>query len=56
MITIFNINNILDIQKERQFWKNVVLDNYITPKKVCSKCGKNSLTLNNYESIYNPII
>ena len=44
MIIILNINNILRI--------NIKKD----PKKVCSKCGKNNLALNNYKSIYNPII
>ena len=51
-----NANLYIDIQTERTFWKNILLDIFIFPQKNCPNCGKCSLNLNDYESLNNPLI
>ena len=58
MINWFNNNNniSINIESERTFWNNIVINYYLFPKTICGKCARKSLVLNNNESIYNPII
>ena len=55
---IFFTNNKINltVEMKRYFWNKIVLDVFISPSKICSKCGLNSLKLNDYNTIYNSII
>ena len=55
---IFSINNQINltVEIERNFWNKIVLNGYISPSKIRPKYGLNSLKLNDYNTIYNPII
>ena len=55
---IFSVNNQINltVEIERNFWNKIVLNGYISPSKICPKYGLNSLKLNDYNTIYNPII
>lgn len=56
-IIIVSNNNInLTVEMERIFWHKIVLNRYISPSNICPKCGVNSLKINDYNTIYNPLI
>ena len=46
----------ITIQNEREFWKNLLINKLIFPKEKCSKCGLNSLKLNEYNTIFIPFV
>ena len=46
----------ITIQNERESWKNILINKLIFPKEKCPKYGLNSLKLNEYNTIFNPLV
>lgn len=52
-----NINTIeIDVNSERAFWHSYILKIIILLTLTCTLCNKGAISLNNNDSIYNPIV
>ena len=57
MISAFNRKNWnLDINGERQFWKEKLLNIFINVPEACPHCNIGKIHLKNNESIINPVL
>lgn len=49
-----NINNI-SIEKERNYWKNYLVDHFIYPPKECPQCHNKNIKIGELNNLKNPL-